>query len=412
MRIAVYRKDPNYQVRVSGYSAREEKQLRAKLNLDPIESAIVRMDEYEDLRGDDYFVVSGKAGKEICFTCPGGRLAFLREMLDETPGAALSAGEEFIPSSEDAKRTLSREDSVTEELTHIMEANLPFYKKGPAALIKGSAVRLGVLIVVLVVARAVYLAQADHYEPRSLQAVMKTTEQPFEGQNYFAYFLKPHFSHRSNLRIKRPLYIRGNNVILEGGFYVKIEGIGNLKASIEAHNNAPVTLKLDTREGNMRVNGIYVGEEMVSPRGELKYLGRIPVSGSAPSRVDALDTEARGAYVRVRDADPLEEATFGWMLGQTVSVTARLSNEGDRYIIGEDEFRFVIPREGVKPEIQEIMDMAAANNERAIVDMRLANRPFPLRNRRNPREQRKDTNIVTTANMHFITVQSAVLKNI
>ncbi len=412
MRIAVYNEGSNYQVRVTDCSGKDIKLLKEKLNLDDAKEALLRMEEYEDLRADEYFEATSAKGKALCFSCNKGRLVRLRELLDENPGIQLSEGEEYLPSTEEAKRAVTLDDSFTEELEHIIEANLPFFRKGPAALAKGMALRLGVLILLLLVGRIFYLQRADHYVDRSLQAIMKSTELTHAPQGFFSYFIQPKFTHRSKLMIRRPLYIRGNRVILEGGLYVMIEGIGNLKASIEAHNNAPVTIRVDTRSGEMKIVGLLVGDDLVSPKGELHYLGRVPVAGAPPSRVDALDTESRGAYVRVRDADPTEEATFGWMLGQTISITANLEIDLDRYLIGTDDFFFAIPKSNVKPEIQEILDMAAARGERAIVDMRLAPRPFPLRNRRNPREQRRDTNIVTTGNLHYITVQSAVLKNI
>lgn len=412
MRISIYKQGQDYQVRIRAFSTKDEKLLRDKLNLFRGEEALRRMEGYDDLRSDEYFVTKGAAGPELCFSCQAGRLVRLREFIDETKGATIAEGSELLPSTEQAKRAVTFEDQFTEELTHIIEANLPFYKQGPKALAKGLGVRVGALILLAIVARAVYIQQADHYVPRSLQAIMKTAETPYAAQNYLATFVKPVYTHQSKLIIKRPLYIRGNRVILEGGFFVQIEGIGNLKASIEAHDNAPVTLRVDTRKGNLQLEGIYVGEDLVAPKGELRYLGKVPVAGAAPSRVDALDTDAQGAYVRVRDADPEEDGTFGWMLGQTVSVTGNVANDVDRYLIGTNDFSFAIPRASVKPEIQEILDMAAGASERAIIDMRLAGRPFLLIDRRNPREDRRETRIITTGNAHYITLQSAVLKNI
>lgn len=412
MRIAIHQMGSNYQVRVSGFSSKDVKQLKEKLNIDAAEDALARMEDYEDLRSDEFFIAEQGDEKLLCFSCARGRLVRLREFLDETPGVRVSEGGNFIPSTEEAQRAVAFTDSFAEELGNIMEANLPFYRHGPAALFKGLAIRLSVMILLLIAGRVVYLQKADHYTTRSLQAIMKTLDQPHEAQDFLTYFLKPEFTHRSKLKIKRPLYIRGNRVILEGGLYIMIEGIGNLKASIEAHNNAPVTIRVDSRKGKMQIVGLLVGDDLVTPKGELHYLGRMPVAGMPPNRVDALNTEARGAYVRVRDADPAEEATFNWMLGQTVSITANLEIDLDRYLIGNDDYRFAIPKANVKPEIQEILDMAAAKGERAIVDMRLASRAYPLRNRRNPREQRRDTNIVTSGNLHYVTVQSAVLKNI
>lgn len=409
MRIAVYEKDSNYQVRVSNFSGRDEKRLKEKLNIDAAEDALLRMEEYEDLRSDEFFTAKDKS---LCFACQPGRLVRLREFADEYPDLELVDPGGFVPSTEDARRALTFQDSFADELGHIMDENLPFYRKGAGPLIKGVAIRLGVLVAILLVARIVYLQRADHYVERSLQSIMATVHEPYEPQSFLSYFVSPNYTHRSKLKIKRPLYIRGNKVILEGGHYIQIEGVGNLKASIEAKGNAPVTLRIDSRNDKMQIVGVLVGDELVTPKGELHYLGRVPVAGAPPNRVDALDTEARGAYVRVKDADPLEEATFNWMLGQTVSVTANLESDLDRYLIGTDDFRFAIPKDNVKPEIQEILDLAAAQGERAIVDMRLDSRPFPLRNRRNPREQRRDTNIITGANLHYVTVQSAVLKNI
>ena len=412
MRIAIHKQGQDCQVRVRAFSGKEEKQLRAKLNLCPAEEALTRMESYEDLRADEYFTVKSAGGPELCFGCPPGRLVRLREFLDETRGAAVTEGAEHVPSTEDARRAVSLEDNFAEELTHIIDSNLPFYKQGPAAFAKGAAMRLGMLLLLAIVVRVVYLGRADHYVSRSLQSIMKTAETPYAGQSYLSHFLEPNYSHRSKLIIKRPLYIRGNRVILEGGFYVQIEGVGNLKASIEAHNNEPVTLRVDARQGRMQLAGIFVGGDQIAPKGELRYLGKVPVAGAAPSRVDALDTDAQGAYVRVRDADPEEDGTFGWMLGQTVSVTGNLTNDVDRYLIGTDDFKFAIARNTVKPEIQEILDLAAGSSERAIVDMRLANRPFNLIDRRNPREDRRETRIVSMGTAHYITVQSAVLKNI
>ncbi len=412
MRSAIFHEGSSFQVRVSDYTGKDVKLLKEKLNLDDAKDALLRMEDYDDLRSDEYFEAGDGKAKTLCFSCSKGRLVRLRELLDENASIQIGEGESLLPSTEEAKRATTLDDSFTQELEHIIDSNLPFYRKGPAALAKGMGMRLGVLILLLLVARIFYLQRADHYQDRSLQAIMKSTELTHAPQSFLSYFIEPNFTHRSKLKIRRPLYIRGNRVILEGGLYVMIEGIGNLKASIEAHNNEPVTIRVDTRAGEMKIVGLLVGKELVSPKGELHYLGRVPVAGAPPSRVDALDTQARGAYVRVRDADPAEDATFGWMLGQTISITAYLEIDLDRYLIGTDDFRFAIPKSNVKPEIQEILDMAAAKGERAIVDMRLAPRAYPMRNRRNPREQRRDTNIVTTGNLHYITVQSAVLKNI
>ncbi|MBN2170694.1 MAG: hypothetical protein JW819_05150 [Candidatus Krumholzibacteriota bacterium] len=411
VRITITQSGRNYQVRIQGYGARDLKKLKARLNIDPAPDALRRMDEYEDLRCDDFFEAKGRQGKELGFTCGRGRLAMLRELADEE-GYRVEAGADLLPDSDEAQRMVSRKDSFADELSHIVEANQPFYRRGPAALLTGLAVRVVFILVLLGLARGAYLIQADNYQPRSLQAIMKTVDEPYVAQNPIAHFFRPEYTHQSALKIRRPLYIRGNRVILDAGFYVMIEGIQNLKASIERHNNAPVTIKIDTREGRMSIHGIYVGGELITHKGELIVLGRVPVSPQPPQRLDTVGPGASGRYVRVRDADPQEEATFNWMLGQAVSVTARLTRDGDRYLIGEDEFKFAIPRESVREDIREIIDMAADNNERAIVDMRLSSRPYPLRNRRDPRDQRRGTNIITDGRVHYVTVQSAILKNI
>ncbi len=408
MRVAVFQMGSNFQVRLSQGSSRDLKLATERLNIVPSKDALERMDEYTDLRPDEFFV-SGK--REICFTCETGRLLLIRSLIDEA-SLDVDAGEDLLPNSDDAKKSLERRSVFSEELEHLMESNLPYYKRGVKAFFVGSFIRLAILIVVLVVGRVIFLQRGDHYRVRSLQAIMKTTEETHTPQSFLSFFMGPNFTHRSNLVITRPLYIRGNKVILVGGLYVKIDGIQNLKASLEAHGNKPLTLKVDTREGEMKVNAMLIGDELLPPRGKLIYQGRIPVAGQSPMRVDALDTNARGAYVRVRDADPEEEATFNWMLGQAVSITATLTSDGARYIIGEDEFKFAIPKSSVKPEIQEILDAAASNRERAIVDMRLSGRAFPLRNRRDPSRQRQGTNVISEGNIHFVTVQSAILKNI
>lgn len=411
IRISITQSGRNYQVRIRGHGARDLKKFQARLNIIAAGDALERMDGYEDLRNDEFFEARGPQGKELCFTCGRGRLAMLRELADEE-GYGFDAGEDLLPDSDEAQRMMSRSDSFADELSHIVDENQPFYKRGPAALFKGLAIRLVIILVLAGVARGIYLIQADNYQPRSLQAIMKTVDEPHEPQNPVVHFFSPEYTHQSALKIRRPLYIRGNKVILDAGFYVKIEGIQNLKASIERHNNAPVTIKVDTREGKMSIRGIYVGGEMITHKGELVVLGRVPVSPQPPQRLDTVGPGASGRYVRVRDADPQEDATFNWMLGEAVSVTARLTRDGDRYLIGEDEFKFAIPRETVREDIREIIDMAAANNERAIVDMRLDSRPYPLRNRRDPREQRRGTNIITEGRVHYVTVQSAILKNI
>jgi hypothetical protein len=408
MRVAVFKKGSHYQVRLSDATGRDEKLAIEKLNIGPCTEALERMDDYDDLRNDDFFI---SKTKEICITCERGRLLLLRSLVDELK-LKINAGWDLLPDSDETERSLSRQSAFTEELEHLMEANLPFYRRGVKAFLVGSAIRLCILVVVLLAGRLFYLQRSDHYQVRSLQAIMKTADEPHTAQNFFSFFMNPNYTHRSKLYITTPLYIRGNNVILEGGLYVKIDGIQNLKASLEAHGNNPLTIKVDTRAGEMKITGVLVGEDLIAPKGTLIYQGRIPVSGQPPMRVDALDTNARGAYVRVRDADPEEDATFNWMLGQSISIIATLSSDGDRYLIGQDEFKFAIPKSSVKPEIREILDTAASNRERAIVDMRLSSRAYPMRNRRNPRMQRKDTNIVTEGNMHFVTVQSAVLKNI
>jgi hypothetical protein len=411
MRISIFSKDSDYQVRVSGYSSKEEKLLRGRLNIFPGVEALERMIEYTDLRADEYFVHKGKNGPEICFACEYGRLARLRELTDQlkiTP----AQGDDLVPDSAEAKKMLAREDQFQKEMDHLIKAAMPFYKQGLRALVLGSLLRIGIMIVLLVVFRGVWLVKGDHYQTRSLQAIMASAETPYETQDFISYFLKPVYTHRSKLMIKRPLFIRGGNVILDGGHYIKIDGIGNLKASIEAHNNAPVMIKVDARSGEMRVTGVFVGQDLISPKGKLNYLGRKPVTAKPPMRVDALDTEARGAYVRIRSADPEEEATFAWMLGQTISITARVSQSGDFFFIGSEDFKFAVSKNTVKQEILEMLETAAMNNERAIFDMRLKSKPWPLRNRRNPNLERKSTGVICEGGLHFVTLQSAVLKNL
>ena len=408
MRISVNQKDQNFQVRIAGFSSREGKRLLKELNIFPGNEALERMEGYEDLRSDEYFRSSTG---EICFGCEYGRLALLRKMADDS-GASFTSGEELVPNSEKSEEMLARTDPLSNELEELLAAARPFYKKGAKSLLAGLALRIAVVVLVAIIGRLIYVNTADHYIERSLQAVMKTSDQPYVKQNFISFFWQPEFTHRSMIKINRPLYIKGGNVILEGGHYIQIEGVGNLKASIEARNNAPVTIRIDTRGGEMRIVGLYVGEETLPSRGLLRYLGRIPVSAQPPARVDALDTNSSGAYVRVRDADPVEEATFNWMLGQTVSVTASLTLDQDRYLIGEGEFYFAVLKSTVRPEVQEILDIAAISNQRVIFDMRLSTRPLPMRNRRDARMQRRDTNIISEGSLHYVTIQSAVLKNI
>ena len=56
LRISIDENGPNYQVRIGSYSAREARRLRERLNIVPAKDALERMDGYDDLRNDEYFV--------------------------------------------------------------------------------------------------------------------------------------------------------------------------------------------------------------------------------------------------------------------------------------------------------------------------------------------------------------------
>ncbi|MBC8367084.1 hypothetical protein H8E52_06715 [bacterium] len=64
------------------------------------------------------------------------------------------------------------------------------------------------------------------------------------------------------------------------------------------------------------------------------------------------------------------------------------------------------------PVTPAFLKVPGAPNERAIPDMPRDGNSSPLRNRRNPREQRRDLNLITRGNLHFAQVQGAVMKNL
>jgi len=402
--VEIYSSGENYQVRASSKGA---KLLSSRLNIDSAENALQRMDEYDELRNDDYF--TGK-NKDICFTCQEGRLALVAELVREK-GLAVRSGEEFLPDEEETHRILEREGAFGEELAHLLDQNLPFYKRGAKALIVGTLIRVAVLIVIVIVARVISLSNSDHYTARSFPAILHTLDQEYEAQSYISYFLKPVYTHRSLLTVKKPLYIRGNKLILEGGYFVEIEGVQNLKASIERRGGAPLEIRIDAREGEMKVTSLHVGDEIVTHKGEVHSLKRIPLS-PLPLRIEP--TSQRVGYRKVNDADPRNEESYQWMLGEKISMICRIENDGDRFLASgaDGQFKFSLPKNEIKPVIAEILEMAVASNERVILDMRLDGNEFPLRNRRNPRDQRRDLNIITRGNLHFAQVQGAVMKNL
>ncbi len=402
--VEVYTNGENYQVRASSKGA---KLFREGLNIDSAKDALARMDDYADLRNDDYFTA---ANGDICFACGSGRLALIAELMREE-GIKVREGENLLPDEEETKRILEREGAFGEELAHLLDQNLPFYKRGPKALIVGTAMRLGILIVILVAARIISLRNSDHYTARSFPAVLSTLDREFEPQTYFSYFAKPVYTHRSLLKVKKPLYIRGNRMILEGGYFVEIEGVQNLKASIERRGGAPLEIRIDAREGELKMTSLHVGDEIVAHKGKVNFLTRIPLS-PLPLRIDP--TSQRVGYRKVNDADPRNEESFEWMLGQKISMICRVQSDGDRFLAsGSDgEFKFAIPKSEIKPVINDILEMAVAADERVILDMRLDGNAYPLRNRRNPREQRRDLNLITRGTLHFAQVQGAVMKNL
>jgi hypothetical protein len=402
--VEVYNKDDHYQVRASAKGA---KLFRERLNIDSSKAALARMDEYSELRNDDYFTSRDGA---ICFSCTRGRLAILAEMLREE-GLGIRVGEELLPNEEETKEILEREGAFGDELAHLLDQNLPFYKRGAKSLIMGTAIRLGVLVVIVIAARVISLQSTEHSTARSFPAVMHTLDEEYNPQSYLSYFLSPQYTHRSLLKVKKPLYIRGNKMVLEGGYFLEIEGVQNLKASIEKRGGAPLEIRVDTREGEMTMTSLYVGDEAVAHKGRLNYITRIPLS-PMPLRIDP--TSQREGYRKVNDADPRNEESYDWMLGKKISMICRIENDGDRFLASgaDGDFKFALPKNEIKQVITDILEMAVLSNERVILDIRLDGKAFPLRNRRNPRDQRRDLNLITRGSLHFAQVQGAVMKNL
>jgi len=402
--IEIYSSGENYQVRASSKGA---KLLKERLNIDSAKEALKRMDGYGDLRNDEYFTTGDG---DLCFSCQEGRLALLAEAIREK-GLNVRIGRELLPDEAQTNHILKRAGAFGEELAHLLDKNLPFYKRGAKALIMGVLTRLLVLVVIVVAARAISLSKSDHYAARSFPAILRTLEEPYQAQGYLSYFLKPVYTHRSLLKVTSPLYIRGNKLILEGGYLVEIEGVQNLKASIERRGGAALEIRIDARKGKLDVTSLSVGDEVVAHKGEVRFLSRVPLS-PPPLRIDP--TSQRAGYRKVNDADPRSDESFEWMLGEKVSMICRVEIDGDRFLASgaDGEFKFAIPKSGVKPVIAEILEMAVASNERAILDMRLDGIAYPLHNRRNPREQRRDINVITRADLHCAQVQGAVMKNL
>ncbi len=62
MRIAIFHEGSSFQVRVTDYTGKDIKLLKEKLNLDDAKDALLRMEDYDDLRSDEYFEAGdGKA---------------------------------------------------------------------------------------------------------------------------------------------------------------------------------------------------------------------------------------------------------------------------------------------------------------------------------------------------------------
>lgn len=285
----------------------------------------------------------------------------------------------------------------------IMERHKPLAQRGGGAIARAILVPVVIAVIILAVVWVVLVQVGDSYSPATFSDVIRQARKPLVEQNAVQRLFTPNSDHLKTLAVPQVLYAGKSDMVLPGGYHVRLEGVTNLRDHFKrarAMGSAPM-FKLNCHDRAIHVDRLMIVDEIGFADADMRIVQKLNLLKRMPERT------AKSEPGKIRRAPKFvydDDETFKKFVGQTIAIAGKPRREEDRWILETEDWKMVLLFPADVPELSTILELAIQNDEPLMVDV-IFEEAYPWKNRRYPEKARQDTQIIGEAKMLSASLQ-------
>jgi hypothetical protein len=311
-------------------------------------------------------------------------------MADEDKGKVGGPDEEQSPEEQDYVQM-------------IMDRHKPVTQRGAGAIARAILIPLVIIIIILAVVWVALVNVGDSYSSATLAEVMRQSKKPVVQQNVVQRLFTPNFDHLKSMAVPQVLYSGRSDMILPGGFRVRLEGVTNLRDIFKRARkmgSAPV-LKMNASDGRIHVEKMMILEEVAVENVEMKFVEKLTLLKRMPDRSPK---DEPGKIRRAPQFAYDDDETFKKFVGRIIAIAGKPVKEDDRWILVADTWKMVLRFPPEEKGLDTILELAKQNEEPLMVDV-LFSESYSWKNRKHPEKSRSETQIIGEADLLSASLQ-------
>ncbi|GEM_PF-2433998 len=313
-------------------------------------------------------------------------------MADEDKGKVGEPGEEAKPEEQDYVHM-------------IMDRHKPVTQRGAGAIIRAILVPLVIILIILTVVWVALVHVGDSYSPATFTEVMRQAKKPLVEQNFVQKLFTPNFDHLKSLSVPQVLYSGQSDMVLPGGYRVRLEGATNIRDQFKRARkvqSAPV-FKVNAHGGKVHVDKMMIVDEVALADIDMVFVEKMNLLKRMPER------SAKGEPGKIRRAPQFaydDETTYKKFVGTLIAVAGKPHKEEDRWILEDKDgqWKAVLRVPAEERPLQTILELAVLGSEPMMLDIVLET-TYPWKNRKNPEQSRSETQLIGEANLISASLQ-------
>jgi len=285
----------------------------------------------------------------------------------------------------------------------IMDRHKPLSQRGSAAIARAIIIPIVIAAIVLAVVWVALVNLGDSYMQAEFADVLRQARQPLVTQNFIERLFTPNFDHLKSMSVGRVLYVGKSDMVLIGGWHVRVEGVDNLRdyfKQARQMGSAPI-FRMSCHDRRIHLDELMIVDEIVLTDKEIRVIERLDLLSRMPER----STKSEPGKIRRAPAFAYDdEDTFKKFVGQTIALAGKPVREEGGWILEGENWRMRLVPVADKKEFDTILDLALQNDEPLMVDVVFA-KSYPWRDRKQPERSRSETQIVGEATMVSASLQ-------
>lgn len=285
----------------------------------------------------------------------------------------------------------------------IMDRHKPLKERGGGAIARAIVVPIVIILIILAVVWVVLVHAGDSYRSATFTEVFRQARKPLVEQNAIQKLFTPNYDHLKSLAVPQVLYAGRSDMVLPGGYRVRLEGVTDLRDHFRRARelrSAPV-FKLSCHDRRIHVDRLMIVDEIGLADTEMTFVEKIDLLDRMPDR------STKNELGKIRRAPQFaydDENTFKKFVGSTIAVAGKPRRDEDRWVLEGNNWKMVLLFPPEAQSLTTILELAIQSDEPLMVDVVL-NKTYPWTNRRNLQESRKETQIIGEGTMVSASLQ-------